>query len=73
MDLARVGTYASVMEADLVKARLAANGIDAVVQSDTASGAVPFLEVTEGVRVFVRPDDLAAALEVLERMLPAPG
>ena len=73
MDLARVGTYASVMEADLVKARLAANGIDAVVQSDTASGAVPFLEVTEGVRVFVRPDDLGAALEVLERMLPPPG
>ena len=73
MDLARVGTYPSVMEADLVKARLAANGIDAVVQSDTASGAVPFLEVTEGVRVFVRPDDLGEALEVLERMLPAPG
>ena len=73
MDLARVGTYTSVMEADLVKARLAANGIDAVVQSDTASGAVPFLEVTEGVRVFVRPDDLGEALEVLERMLPGPG
>jgi hypothetical protein len=73
MDLARVGTYPSVMEADLVKARLAAYGIDAVVQSDTASGAVPFLEVTEGVRVFVRPDDLGEALEVLERMLPAPS
>lgn len=73
MDLARVGTYPSVMEADLVKARLTANGIDAVVQSDTASGAVPFLEVTEGVRVFVRPDDLGEALEVLERMLPDPG
>jgi hypothetical protein len=71
MDLASVGTYPSVMEADLVKARLAANGIDAVVQSDTASGAVP--EFTRGVRVFVRPDELGEALEVLERMLPAPG
>ncbi|MGH8915268.1 MAG: putative signal transducing protein [Acidimicrobiia bacterium] len=73
MDLAKVGTYRSMTEAQLVKARLEASGIEALVQADTASGAVPFLEVTEGVRVFVRPDDLAAALETLERMLPAPG
>jgi hypothetical protein len=71
MDLARVGTYPSVMEADLVKARLAANGIDSVVQSDTSSGAIP--EFTRGVRVFVRPEDLGEALEILEQMLPAPG
>ncbi|MDP9144449.1 MAG: DUF2007 domain-containing protein [Actinomycetota bacterium] len=73
MDLARVGTYRSMTEASLVKARLEVNGIEAVVQADTASGAVPFLEVTEGVKVFVRPEDLPAALEFLERMLPAPG
>jgi hypothetical protein len=73
MDLARVGTYRSMTEASLVKARLEVNGIEALVQADTASGAVPFLEVTEGVKVFVRPEDLADALELLERMLPAPG
>jgi hypothetical protein len=73
MDLARVGTYPSMTEAELVKARLEVNGINAVVQGDSVSGAVPFLEVTQGVRVLVRPDDLAGALEVLERMLPAPG
>jgi len=73
MDLARVGTYLSMTEASLVKARLEVSGIQALVQADTASGAVPFLEVTEGVKVYVRPDDLADALELLERMLPAPG
>ncbi|MGH8871836.1 MAG: putative signal transducing protein [Acidimicrobiia bacterium] len=73
MDLWPVGTYRSMTEAVLVKGRLEVNGIDAVVQADTASGAVPFFEVTEGVRVLVRPADLALALEVLERMLPAPG
>ncbi|HSJ83995.1 MAG TPA: DUF2007 domain-containing protein [Acidimicrobiia bacterium] len=73
MDLARVGTYQSMTEAALVKARLEVNGITAVVQGDTVSGAVPFLEVTQGVRVMVRPSDLPEALEVLERMLPAPG
>jgi hypothetical protein len=73
MDLARVGTYRSMTEASLVKARLEVSGIEALVQADTASGAVPFLEVTEGVKVFVRPEDLADALELLERMLPSPG
>ena len=73
MDLAQVGTYRSMTEAFLVKARLEVNGIEAVVQADTASGAVPVLEATEGVRVFVRHEDLAGALEALERMLPAPG
>jgi len=73
MDLERVGTYRSMTEAALVKARLEVNGIAAVVEGDTGSGAIPFLEVTEGVRVLVRPDDFAEALEVLERMLPAPG
>jgi hypothetical protein len=73
MDLARVGTYRSMTEASLVKARLEVNGIVSVVQGDSVSGAVPFLEVTQGVRVMVRQSDLSHALEVLERMLPAPG
>lgn len=73
MELAKVGTYLSMTEASLVKARLEVSGIEALVQADTASGAVPFLEVTEGVKVYVRAEDLAEALELLERMLPAPG
>jgi len=73
MDLAKVGTYLSMTEASLVKARLEVSGIEALVQADTASGAVPFLEVTEGVKVYVRAEDLGEALELLERMLPAPG
>jgi hypothetical protein len=72
MDLARIGTYRSMTEAVLVKARLEVNGIESVVQADTASGAVPFFEMTEGVRVLVRPEDFSDALDVLERMLPAP-
>ena len=73
MDLARVGTYGSVTEASLVKARLGAHGIEALVQADTAAGTVPNLAATEGVKVLVRQVDLAAALEILERMLPEPG
>ncbi|REK19674.1 MAG: hypothetical protein DWQ40_07185 [Actinobacteria bacterium] len=71
MELSRIGIYSSSAEANLVKARLEANGVDAIIQADSASGAVPQLEAYSGVKVFVRPDDLEAALEILERMLPS--
>ena len=68
--LTSVGTYGSTTEAELVRARLEANGIRSMVQADDASGAVPSLGGIEGVRVLVRSDDLAIAYEVLERALP---
>lgn len=73
MELVKIGRYGSTMEADLVKARLEDSGIPAVVQADDAAGTIPNLAMTEGIRVFVRPSDFERALEVLERMLPAPG
>lgn len=71
MDLDEIGIYNTTTEALLVKARLEAFGIDAVVQADTAAGTIPTLASGRGVRVFVREADRAEALEVLERMLPA--
>ncbi len=70
MELAQLGSYGSVTEAELVKARLEANGIDSVVQADNVGGTVPTLAFTRRVKVFVRDTDLAEAYEVLERMLP---
>lgn len=70
MTLSQIGIYSSTSEANLVKARLEFNGIDAMIQADSASGFVPQLEAYSGVRVFVRESDMAEALEVLERMLP---
>ncbi len=66
-----VGTYNSVTEANLVKAKLESAGIEARVESDVAGSMVPPLAFTEGVKVLVRSTDLAEALEVLERMLPS--
>ena len=71
MELKRLGTYSSSIEANLVRAKLEAYGIDAMIQADSASGAVPQLEAYSGVKVLVRADDLAGALEVLERQLPS--
>jgi hypothetical protein len=71
MDLVPLGVYGSVTEANLVKARLEANDIDAIVQADDLGATTPTLVVTNGARVLVRRDDLAAAMEALERMLPS--
>lgn len=71
MDLDEIGTYNTTTEAMLVKARLEADGIQAVVQADTAAGTIPTFESTRGVKVLVREGDRARALEILERMLPS--
>jgi len=71
MDLDEIGIYNTTTEALLVKARLEASGIDAVVQADTAAGTIPTLASGRGIRVLVRETDRAEALEVLERLLPS--
>jgi hypothetical protein len=71
MELVQIGMYNSSTEANLVKAKLAASGVDAMIQADSASGAVPQLEAYSGVKVLVRDSDMEFALEILERMLPS--
>jgi hypothetical protein len=71
MELTAIGTYSTVTEAELVRAKLGTVGIDALVQRDVASGSIPTIEALQGVKVLVREADLADALEILERMLPA--
>jgi len=71
MDLAALGTYSSVTEANLIRAKLETFGIEAVVQGDVASGSIPTIEALAGVKVLVREADLAEAFDVLERMLPS--
>jgi hypothetical protein len=71
MELVRLGTYNSVIEANLVKARLESEGIAALVQSDDLGSTTPTLGVVRGVQVLVRESDRPAAMDVLERMLPS--
>jgi type III secretory pathway lipoprotein EscJ len=71
MDLVALGTFSTLTEANLVKARLESDGIDSVVQADDVGSTTPTLITVRGVRVLVREQDLARAMEALERMLPA--
>ena len=69
MELVELAVYNSRTEADLVKARLNSEGIDAVVQSDDLGSTTPTLGMVRGIRVLVREDDRAMAMELLGKML----
>ena len=73
MPLVTVGTYRSETEANVIGAKLAAHGIEAMVKTPLFSGTLPHMDSFEGVTVMVREEDLADALTVLERMLPGGG
>lgn len=71
MALKLLATFATLTEANLVKAKLETFGIESAVEADVGSSTLPMLERVEGVRVLVRETDLAESYDVLERMLPA--
>lgn len=72
MELVTIGTYNTMTEANLVRARLVSEGIDAAIQSDDLGSTTPSLGMVRGVLVLVREEDRAAAMDILERML-SPG
>lgn len=70
VDLVKLGTFSTLTEANLVKARLESEGIEALVQSDDLGSMMESMITVRGVRVLVREKDRAAAMDCLGRMLP---
>jgi hypothetical protein len=65
MDWITIGTYGSVVEAEIVKGRLETEGIRAIVADETAGGVMPFLAGSAGVRVQVEESDVDRARTIL--------
>jgi hypothetical protein len=65
-------TFSSRMEADVAVAKLASNGIDAWIQTDSANGFEPQWDYIRGVRVLTQDIDLSEAAEVLGVDPPPP-
>ena len=63
--LAIVATFPTELDAQLAQAVLDANAIDSMLVRDDASGMLPWLNVMHPVRLGVRPEDAALALELL--------
>jgi hypothetical protein len=61
-----VRRFMNEAEADLAKAILAANGIEAAVLRDDAGGMIPAMSLMSEIRLVVAPEDADAAREVLD-------
>jgi hypothetical protein len=61
-----VRRFMTESEADLARAILAANGIEAFLLRDDAGGMLPAMSLMSEIRVVVAPEDAETAREILE-------
>ncbi len=64
-DLVVVGTFGSVIDAEMAKSALDAAEIDSFIQSDDAGGMRPHMAFAMGARLIVRPEDAERATKIL--------
>lgn len=62
--------YVVEHEAELARAVLEANGIDAVIMRDNAGGMLPMLQPLFQLRLLVRASDVADAQAILDEEVP---
>ena len=65
-----IKSYSSRMDADLAKAVLEANGIEAIVSADDAGGMEPWLASAQHIQILVREEDASVARDLLEEPPP---
>ena len=58
-------TFPNVQAAEVALGRLEANGIDGSIESNDASGMLPFLQAPEGVKLFVLTHEFEEAMDLL--------
>jgi len=66
VELIVVGTYQTVMDAELAKTALDSVGIDSTIRSDNKGGQLPGASVARGVELLVRPIDVDLATDILD-------
>lgn len=59
-------TFSNEINAEIVKQKLAANGIESFISEDDNGGMLPSLQATMGVRLEVLASDAAKANQILE-------
>lgn len=64
--LAVISTFGDVASAQVAQAILEANGIPSTLIRDDAAGMMPFFNTLHPVRLAVREEDAALAVELLE-------
>lgn len=63
-----IRTYTSEALAIVDNSRLGFEGIKAYIQKDDCGGAYPSLQISRGVRLLVKPEDMEDAEKILNQM-----
>jgi hypothetical protein len=66
-----IRAFSTDVEASLAEAVLDANGIPSTLISDTAGGAMPWLNALHPIRLMVRASDVEAAVALLDGGSPS--
>jgi len=65
-DLELLSTYQTEFEAELVRNKLLAQGIEAMLEAQELSNAIPSLDYASGYHIYVEPEDLIRAQSIIE-------
>jgi hypothetical protein len=65
-----VKTFNSRLEAEIARGNLEANGIESIVSADDGGGWRPEMAFVLGVRLLIKKENEARALEILESSEP---
>jgi hypothetical protein len=65
-DRALLKTFPNAEAAELALAKLQANGIHGSIQTNDAGGMLPFLQIPEGVKLFVPASQFEEAADLLK-------
>jgi hypothetical protein len=65
-DLELLSTYQNEFEAELVRNKLLAQGIEAMLEAQDRSNALPSLDYASGFHLYVEPEDLDRAQAIIE-------
>ncbi|HKR08959.1 MAG TPA: DUF2007 domain-containing protein [Gemmatimonadaceae bacterium] len=68
-----IRTFTSEIQAQIAQAVLDANGIDSGLIRDDAGGMMPWLQQLHPIRLVVREDDSADAVNLLDSPPPQPA
>lgn len=66
-DFVLAGVYENRLDADIIKAYLAQEGIEAIIQSDDGGGTMPYLSFSNGVKIYVAQGDLEKAQGLMHK------
>lgn len=67
--LITIGTYSDLYVAELIKSKLCASGIEAIIVKDDCGGLHPAMQLGFGVNVKVRQQDMELANKILKSVL----